>query len=160
MDKTFAVAGISTHEGATKLRFANDLTRVKVLEKNGHKHVRLIELPRAMSKAKAVAHLAAHADYQDKAAQAVIGAYINEETGPATAKGAKPAKAVKAPKTSTPVDANLATLKAVHAKHQDAKVEDAETEAAETGGVAELDPTIDLEIPAFLRREPKPEVEG
>ena len=30
-DKKFAVAGVSTHEGKTKVRFANDTMRVKIL---------------------------------------------------------------------------------------------------------------------------------
>ena len=49
-DKKFAVAGVSTLEGKTKLRFANDALRIKILEKNGHKDVELITLPYAMTK--------------------------------------------------------------------------------------------------------------
>ena len=49
-EKTFTVAGVSTHQGETKLRFANDTSRVKVLVKNEHTDIDLIELPRAMTK--------------------------------------------------------------------------------------------------------------
>jgi len=56
-DKRFAVAGISTHNGETKIRFANDLLRTKVLIKNGHKDVDLVELPYEMTKSQAVQHL-------------------------------------------------------------------------------------------------------
>ena len=56
-DKKFAVAGVSTLEGKTKLRFANDTMRIKILAKNGHKDVELVELPHEMTKAEAVQHL-------------------------------------------------------------------------------------------------------
>lgn len=56
-EKTFAVAGVSTLNGQTKLRFANDTVRIKILAKNGHTDVELIDLPREMTKAEAVAHM-------------------------------------------------------------------------------------------------------
>lgn len=87
MDKLFAVAGISTLEGEIKVRFAKNLARGKILEKNGHTAVRLIELDAPMEKADAVAWLAKHADFQDRDAQAAFAAYGKAE---------KPAKAPKA----------------------------------------------------------------
>ena len=56
-DKKFAVAGVSTLAGKTKIRFANDAMRVKILAKNGHTDVDLIELPREMTKAEIVQHM-------------------------------------------------------------------------------------------------------
>jgi formate dehydrogenase maturation protein FdhE len=56
-DKKFAVAGVSTLAGKTKIRFANDAMRVKILAKNGHSDVDLIELPREMTKAEIVQHM-------------------------------------------------------------------------------------------------------
>jgi phospholipase/lecithinase/hemolysin len=57
MDK-FQVAGISTHNGRTKVRFANDfVTRIKMLIKGGHTNVNLMTLPTAMTKPEAVAYL-------------------------------------------------------------------------------------------------------
>jgi hypothetical protein len=50
-NKTFKYVGISTLNGVRKLRYANDNMRIKVLERNGHKDVELIELPKAMTKA-------------------------------------------------------------------------------------------------------------
>ncbi len=58
-DKKFSVAGVSTLEGKTKLRFANDVMRIKILAKNGHTDVELIELPSEMTKAEIVQHLRA-----------------------------------------------------------------------------------------------------
>lgn len=49
--KKFAVAGVSTLNGKTKIRFANDTMRIKILAKNDHKDVDLIPLPNEMTKA-------------------------------------------------------------------------------------------------------------
>ena len=57
-DATFIVAGTTRlPTGQTKVRFANDMTRVKVLLKGGHEDIDLIELPTAMTKADIVAYL-------------------------------------------------------------------------------------------------------
>jgi hypothetical protein len=54
----FKVTGISTLNGKTKVRFANDLvSRVKILNKDGHTDINLIELSVEMSKKDAVKHL-------------------------------------------------------------------------------------------------------
>lgn len=55
--KTFSVAGVSTLNGKTKIRFANDSMRIKILAKNGHQDVDLIDLPREMTKAEIATHL-------------------------------------------------------------------------------------------------------
>ena len=49
-NKTFKYVGISTLNGVRKLRYANDIMRIKVLERNGHKDVELVELPSALTK--------------------------------------------------------------------------------------------------------------
>lgn len=54
----FKVAGVSTHNGKTKVRFANDLvSRVKMLVKGGHTNIELQELPHAMTKPEVVTFL-------------------------------------------------------------------------------------------------------
>jgi ribosome maturation protein Sdo1 len=55
--KTFSVAGVSTLEGKTKIRFANDSMRIKILAKNGHTDVELIDLPREMTKGEIAQHM-------------------------------------------------------------------------------------------------------
>ena len=55
--KKFAVAGVSTLNGKTKIRFANDTMRIKILAKNGHTNVELVSLPHEMTKAEIAAHL-------------------------------------------------------------------------------------------------------
>jgi hypothetical protein len=63
-DKLFTVAGTSKVNGSTKVRFANDMTRVKVLVKGGHDNIDLLELPRAMTKSEVVSYLMA-IDFSD-----------------------------------------------------------------------------------------------
>jgi hypothetical protein len=56
-DKTFKVAGVSAVKGNYKVRFANDMSRVKVLIKTDHTDIELVELPSEMSKGEAVTYL-------------------------------------------------------------------------------------------------------
>ena len=58
-DKRYTVAGVSTLNGDTKVRFANDVMRIKVLAKNGHTDIQLVELPEAMLKTEAAKFMAA-----------------------------------------------------------------------------------------------------
>jgi len=58
--KLFKVVGVSTLNGKTKVRFANDTARVKILVKNGHTAIDLHELPEAMTKEAALAHVKAN----------------------------------------------------------------------------------------------------
>ena len=55
--KTFSVAGVSTLSGKTKIRFANDAMRIKILAKNGHSDVELVDLPREMTKGEIAQYL-------------------------------------------------------------------------------------------------------
>ena len=56
-DKKFSVTGVSTLNGKTKIRWANDVMRIKILAKNGHENVELVELPHEMTKPEIVQHL-------------------------------------------------------------------------------------------------------
>ena len=72
----FTVAGLSRQNGSLKLRFANDfVTRVKVLARNGHKDINLVELPQAMTKDAAVAYLSTLEQFSYVEAQAVFADY-------------------------------------------------------------------------------------
>lgn len=67
VDKTFTVVGTSTSNGISKVRFANDLvTRTKTLQANDHTNISLYELPKAMTKAKALAWLTANPQEADQ----------------------------------------------------------------------------------------------
>jgi len=106
-DKTFKVAGISKLNGDYKVRFANDIMRIKVLAKSGHEDIRLAELDKESTKLEAAAELLAMDEFQDAIAQSTITEYIDENSPkapkatPATkAKVSKPvAKATKTPAT-------------------------------------------------------------
>lgn len=54
---SFTHAGVSRLNGKIKVRYANGKERVKVLIKNGHKDIDLIEIRHAMTKEEAVAYL-------------------------------------------------------------------------------------------------------
>lgn len=84
-DKTFTVAGVSKHEGEYKVRFANDIMRIKVLAKKGHEDIRLAELGEPMSKYDAIMAIKDLDEYQDANAQFCIEEWINENR-PKTAK--------------------------------------------------------------------------
>ncbi|MFM9150796.1 MAG: hypothetical protein ACKOPU_00745 [Candidatus Planktophila sp.] len=72
----FTVAGLSRQNGTLKLRFANDfVTRIKVLGRNGHKDIDLVELPQAMTKDAAVAYLSTLDTFKGVEAQSVFADY-------------------------------------------------------------------------------------
>ena len=84
-DKKFAVAGVSTYEGKTKVRFANDTMRVKILAKNGHQDVQLVDLPHEMTKAEIGQHMIATGFGQGNAAIEAAVAYVVKKNPSATA---------------------------------------------------------------------------
>jgi len=55
--KTYTVAGSSTLNGKTKIRFCNDVMRIKVLDKNGHQNINLVDLPEPMTKGQIAQYL-------------------------------------------------------------------------------------------------------
>lgn len=72
-NQTFKVAGITTHNGNTKVRFTDDMVRrVKQFSKGGATRIDLIDLPNEMSKVEALKYLQTHADFQSAADQATI----------------------------------------------------------------------------------------
>lgn len=88
--KKFAVAGVSTLNGKTKIRFANDTMRIKILAKNGHTDVELVTLPHEMSKAEIAAHLKDIGFCADKPAVQAAIAYVAKKN-PAVEAGKAPA---------------------------------------------------------------------
>lgn len=57
MDKLFQYAGVTTKKGHVKVRFCNDLVRIKVLDKDGDKNINFIEMPQPMTKPDCVTYL-------------------------------------------------------------------------------------------------------
>jgi hypothetical protein len=81
--KKFAVAGVSTLKGKTKIRFANDTMRIKILAKNGHTDVDLVSLPNEMSKAEIAQHLVEIGFGSGKPAVQAAIAYVAKKNPPA-----------------------------------------------------------------------------
>jgi len=104
-DKLFTVAGISKLNGDYKVRFANDIMRIKVLAKSGHEDIRLADLETAVTKMDAAQLILGMPEFSDAIAQSTITEYISENTPKTAAPKAKSApvkapakvKAVKAP---------------------------------------------------------------
>ena len=123
---TFTVAGVSTQNGVTKVRFANDLaSRVKLLAKGGHSPLELIELPRAMTKSEACQHLLSvggvFAQWND-----LITQTMDKKSGVVAAqtKAAKPAKKAAPAKAAAPAKKAVPAKKAAPAKTPKASAED------------------------------------
>ena len=63
--------------GITKIRFANDfVSRLKILYKNGHENVELIELGGEFTKAQICQVLMAHPKFQSEEQQAAIYEFV------------------------------------------------------------------------------------
>ncbi len=99
-DKLFTVAGISKLNGEYKVRFANDIMRIKVLAKHGHEDIRLADLEQDVTKLEAARIILAMEDFADALGQATITEYIEDNTP--KAKAAPKAKAVKATAKAAP----------------------------------------------------------
>ena len=138
MSNVFSHAGVSRLNGEFKVRFCNDALRVKVLAKNGHKDIDIVELRHPMSKEDAVAFLLS-IDFANgnKEVQAALDAAADKrgvtakpaKAAPkAKAKAAPKAKAVPAKKEAKPKSktgqATVKTAKQTEAEAM-AKVEDA-----------------------------------
>jgi hypothetical protein len=107
MSNSFTHAGVSKLDGQFKVRFCNDALRQKVLIKNGHTDIDIIELKNPMTKEDAVAYLLS-IDFatQNGKTNAEVQAALLAEVDKRSDKPAKVAKATttKAPKAkkSTP----------------------------------------------------------
>jgi hypothetical protein len=109
---TFKVAGVSKLNGKFKVRFANDMLRVKVLEKNGHKDVDLVEFLSPLTKEQAVAKLI---EMDFAKGNAEIQAALDEAQTKREPKAPK-AKTVKVAKAKTVKAKAKPTMDAIKAK--------------------------------------------
>jgi hypothetical protein len=75
--KTFSVAGTSTLNGVTKVRFANDYVgRFKILIKNAHTNIELLELGGEFTKAEICQILMQHEKFQSEEQQSAISEFV------------------------------------------------------------------------------------
>ena len=107
-DKTYTVAGTSKHNGAFKVRFANDIMRTKNLTKSGHTDIVLVDLPKAMLKRDAVEYIGTLDEFNNVGSKSAIMDYLDRNEVASTAT----APAVKATKATGPVVKKAAPAKA------------------------------------------------
>jgi hypothetical protein len=98
-DKLFSVAGVSTLNGETKARFANDVMRIKVLRKNNHENILLVELPREMTKLEAAEFIRTLPEFDAPEAQEAIDEAIGKRATKVQRKPAAKAPVVTKPKS-------------------------------------------------------------
>lgn len=123
----FKVTGVSRCKGSFKVRFANDMARVKVLLKTGHDEIELVEMPTAADKAGCVNFLKTSALYERAEYRAAIDAADVKYNGAATV-----AVKVQAPaKTRTAAKPSLEAIKSRARKSETAEQAPAVTEAVQ-----------------------------
>lgn len=131
----FKVAGVSKFKGEVKVRFANDMTRVKVLDKNGHTDINLVELPKAMEKGAVVKFLLTSELIQNTEAKMAIEEADEKYNGTKVVKAAKAAVL----KTGGKKVEAKAKAPAAKAKAPVAKVKAPVATKAKTGTVSKED---------------------
>ena len=133
MSGSYSHAGVSKLNGEFKVRFANDALRVKVLAKNGHKDIDIVELKHPMNKAEAVAYLLSiDFDNGNKAVRAALEAAADK-------RGATPgSKVEKAPKATKAAPKAKAVAKKTVAKKAEPKAKVQTTAEAHAAIMAEV----------------------
>jgi hypothetical protein len=125
---TFSHAGVSKLNGKFKVRFCNDAMRVKVLAKNGHKDIDIVELKHPMTKEAVVTYLLEiNFDNGNKEVRAAIEAAQEKRTDKPVAKAAPKAKkaAVKSKPSMDAIKAKASAKAKAEAKVDLSKLEDA-----------------------------------
>lgn len=112
MNASFTQAGVSRLKGEFKFRVANDALRVKVLAKNGHTDIDLMELPTPMTKEAAVAYLLQiNFDNGNAEVRAALDAEVEKRTEkPKAEKVAKEPKVKKEKKTKVSMESIKAKI--------------------------------------------------
>ena len=107
--QTFKVAGMTTNNGNTKVRFTDDMVRrIKQFTKGGHTRVDFVDLPSEMNKIEALNYLATHAHFQSPADQATIADTLADKLKEANKGTVK----VKVAKTKTKAKPSIDAIKA------------------------------------------------
>ena len=131
MSKSFSHAGVSKLDGKFKVRFCNDALRTKVLQKNGHIDIDIVELKHPMTKPEIVEYLLS-IDFDNGNKE--VRAAIEAEQGKRTEKPAKaavpaakkaPAKKAKSTPSMDAIKAKASAKVKAEAKVDISKLEDA-----------------------------------
>jgi hypothetical protein len=102
-DKVYKVFGVSKLSGSYKVRFANDVMRIKVLAKHGHEDITLTELDTPVTKYAGILAIQGMSEFASVHAQAAIQEYLDEKAPKGVAKAIPAVKAKKAaPKATAP----------------------------------------------------------
>ena len=107
MSKTFTHAGVSKFNGEFKVRYANDALRTKVLVKNGHTDIDIMQLPSPMVKEDVIAYLISidfatqHGVTNESVKAALLAEVDKRSEGASKDKPKKEAKKPKQPKKPT-----------------------------------------------------------
>lgn len=110
---TFSHAGVSRLDGKFKVRFCNDALRQKVLIKNGHTDIDIIEMKVPMSKEDAVAYLLS-INFDNGNAE--VRAALEEAQGKRAPKAASKSPAKKEAKKPKKAPAKKVSLASIAAK--------------------------------------------
>lgn len=109
-NQTFKVAGITTHDGNTKVRFTDDMVRrIKQFTKGGASRIDLVELPSEMTKVEALQHIATLEMFASPGDQATIADTLADKMKEAS-KGTVKVKVAKT-KAKPSIDAIKARAK-------------------------------------------------
>jgi len=110
--QTFKVAGITTHNGNTKVRFTDDMVRrIKQFTKGGASRIDLVELPNEMTKIEALNHIATLEMFASPGDQATIADTLDDKTKEAN-KGTVKVKVAKTKtKTKTKAKPSMDAIK-------------------------------------------------
>ena len=109
-NQTFKVAGLTTHNGNTKVRFTDDMVRrIKQFTKGGASRIDLVELPSEMTKVEALQHIATLEMFASPGDQATIADTLADKMKEAS-KGTVKVKVAKT-KAKPSIDAIKARAK-------------------------------------------------
>lgn len=79
-DKKYSVCGITKQpDGQYKVRWTNNIMRIKILNREGHTDIRLADLGREMTKYDGVIAIKSLPEFADATAQSVIAEYLEEK---------------------------------------------------------------------------------
>ena len=113
MSKSFSHAGVSKLNGKFKVRYCNDALRTKVLQKNGHKDIDIIELKHPMTKEEVVSYLLS-IDFDNGNKE--VRAALEEAQCKRAPKAASKSPAKKEPKKPKKEPAKKVSLESIKAK--------------------------------------------
>ena len=109
-NQTFKVAGMTTNNGNTKVRFTDDMVRrIKQFTKGGASRIDLVELPSEMTKVEALQHIATLEMFASPGDQATIADTLADKMKEAS-KGTVKVKVAKT-KAKPSIDAIKARAK-------------------------------------------------